>query len=390
MVSIIVPIYNTEKYLDKCVESIMRQTYTNTEIILVDDGSTDNSGIMCDKFARKDDRIKVIHKINGGLVSARKAGLEIANGEYILNIDSDDWIETAMVEELLKIAERYDVDIVTSGLIREEKGFISIVVDEIEEGLFQDKKIAEVLMPNLIYSNETVYHGILPNVAPKLIRRELLAKSYLYVKDAIRNGEDAAITYICGCFAEKVYITKKTYYHYVMRDDSMVHSTDMYYLSGLNELYVCVYNAFCESKYKVELLPQLTKYLILNSLSGINTNMQCSNNFYVPAFRFKSSLLVEKQQIILYGAGEMGKCFYKQLKQEGYSVILWVDEQYKKYRLEGYDVRNVSSINTVSGKYTIVIAVKHKRLAESIKNELCKKYGVSSEDLLWSEPISIV
>ncbi len=102
LISVIVPIYKVEKYLNKCVKSIINQTYKNLEIILVDDGSPDNCGIICDKLAEQDDRIRVVHKKNGGLSSARNAGIEIANGEYIGFVDSDDYIEEFMYELLLK------------------------------------------------------------------------------------------------------------------------------------------------------------------------------------------------------------------------------------------------------------------------------------------------
>ena len=102
LISVIVPIYKVEKYLNKCVQSILNQTYENLEIILVDDGSPDNCGKICDQLAQKDDRIVVIHKQNGGLSSARNAGIEIANGEYIGFVDSDDYVEKFMYELLLK------------------------------------------------------------------------------------------------------------------------------------------------------------------------------------------------------------------------------------------------------------------------------------------------
>lgn len=103
LISIIVPVYKVEKYLDKCVESIVEQTYKNLEIILVDDGSPDNCSAMCDEWAQKDSRIKVIHKENGGLSSARNAGLDACTGDYIGFVDSDDWIEPDMYEYLLNI-----------------------------------------------------------------------------------------------------------------------------------------------------------------------------------------------------------------------------------------------------------------------------------------------
>ena len=110
-ISIIVPVYKVEKYLDKCVNSIVGQTYKNLEIILVDDGSPDNCPAMCDEWAQKDSRIKVIHKKNGGLSSARNAGLDACTGDYIGFVDSDDWIEPDMYEYLLNIGMKNNADV---------------------------------------------------------------------------------------------------------------------------------------------------------------------------------------------------------------------------------------------------------------------------------------
>ena len=112
-VSVVVPIYKVEKYLDRCVQSIINQTYENLEIILVDDGSPDNCPDMCDEYAKADSRVTVVHKPNGGLPDARNAGLDVASGEFILFVDSDDWIESQTVAELIEIIEKHNVDFVT-------------------------------------------------------------------------------------------------------------------------------------------------------------------------------------------------------------------------------------------------------------------------------------
>ena len=125
-ISIIVPVYNVEKYLGKCIESILNQTFRDFELILVDDGSTDSSGKICDEYSLKDSRIKVIHKENGGLSSARNTGLDIAKGEYIGFVDSDDWIEMDMYEILYKLIK-------TSGKDMANIGFSAIYEDRIEK-----------------------------------------------------------------------------------------------------------------------------------------------------------------------------------------------------------------------------------------------------------------
>lgn len=111
LVSIIIPVYNVEKFLDKCVESVVNQTYTNLEIILVDDGTRDDSGIMCDRWQKEDKRIKVLHQENGGLAHARNEGMKLATGQYVLFVDSDDWIDRDMVETLLKGCVENDAQI---------------------------------------------------------------------------------------------------------------------------------------------------------------------------------------------------------------------------------------------------------------------------------------
>ena len=111
-ISIAVPVYNVEKYISKCIESLLSQTQKDIEIILVDDGSTDNSGLICDDYAQKDKRIRVIHKQNGGLGAARQSGLEVASGDYFCVCDADDWVEPAMYEELCKKAIETGADIV--------------------------------------------------------------------------------------------------------------------------------------------------------------------------------------------------------------------------------------------------------------------------------------
>ena len=122
LISVIVPVYNTEKYLGRCVDSIINQTYTNLEIILVDDGSPDNSPAICDEYAKKDQRIKVIHKENGGLSSARNAGLDIAKGDFISFIDSDDWVEKDLFEVLVSLYGKTQAEIIASSFVGDGNG----------------------------------------------------------------------------------------------------------------------------------------------------------------------------------------------------------------------------------------------------------------------------
>lgn len=121
LISVIVPIYNVEKYLDECVQSLLHQTYHNLEIVLVDDGSPDKCPQMCEQYAKEDTRVKVIHKKNGGLSEARNVGMEIASGEYLMFVDSDDWVDLEMVEKLFRLLKEYDAQISACGYYNENE-----------------------------------------------------------------------------------------------------------------------------------------------------------------------------------------------------------------------------------------------------------------------------
>lgn len=144
LVSIIVAVYNAEKYLDRCLNSLARQTIKNLDIILVDDGSTDNSGIICDAYAARDGRFRVIHKTNGGVSSARQIGLNSARGEFVIHADPDDWVEPNWIEELLKGALSNKVDITICGFYLERKEG-SFVENTTPTSLINDDLLCDLL-----------------------------------------------------------------------------------------------------------------------------------------------------------------------------------------------------------------------------------------------------
>ena len=122
LISVIVPVYNVEAYIRECIESLLCQTYRKFELIIVDDGSTDSCGLICDEYKKNDNRVTVIHKKNGGLSDARNTGLDIMNGSYVTFVDSDDVVSNIYLEELYKASVQYNADIVQCGMIRDIKG----------------------------------------------------------------------------------------------------------------------------------------------------------------------------------------------------------------------------------------------------------------------------
>lgn len=219
LVSIIVPIYNVEKYLEKCVKSIIQQSYINIEIILVDDGSTDSSAAMCDFLSEANKRIIVIHKTNGGLSDARNVGIKAAKGDYLMFVDSDDYIELNMIDELVQYALNNRLDVLEFNGIRE----YNTHKDLMHKGGMN--KVCEV-MNGQNYMLSCIKHDIFTAAAwLKFIKRELIINNGLYFKVG-RIHEDEIWSPQLMLKAQRVKYLDKTYYHYVMRMGSITHNKD--------------------------------------------------------------------------------------------------------------------------------------------------------------------
>lgn len=222
--SIIVPVYNVEKYINKCVNSILEQTFTDFEIILVDDGSPDNCPAICDEYAKKDARVKVIHKKNGGLINARKSGLEIAGGEYIGFVDGDDWIEPDTYENFAKMIKKYAPDIVLSDFYFDNGKELANSTQLFEQEFYDKSALKEKLYPKMLFSGIYYKFGVNPCCWSKVYKKELIEKNLPQVEGRIKMGEDAAFTYPCLLDAESAATVKKPSYHYIQNPQSMTNS----------------------------------------------------------------------------------------------------------------------------------------------------------------------
>ncbi len=239
LVSVVVPVYNVEKYLRRCLQSISEQTYKDIEIILVDDGSTDNSGQICESYACEDARITVLHKENGGLSSARNAGVALCRGEYISFIDSDDWVEPYYIEKLLILCTTYSADI---GIIRMKR------IGETEA--IDDNNITRMEEEILTYDSlqaikESLYQRRFTCCAPgKLIRNEIV-KSVKFPEG--RLSEDLATCHLFFDRANRIVYSSAIGYNYLQREQSIMHSFNSKRLDAIE--WIIEIEHFCNEKY---------------------------------------------------------------------------------------------------------------------------------------------
>lgn len=218
-VSIIVPIYNVEKYLEKCINSLIYQTYNNLQIILVDDGSTDYSGEICDHFSAIDHRILTIHKENEGLTAARKTGSEISTGEYVVIVDGDDWLEHDTIENCVAVIEKNDVDCVMFGYIREYERK-SIPNPLFADDFVYDRRECEEKVYRRLFGpiGDELKHpekvDNLGTMCMKMYKREVMKRGKFVSERVVGTNEDSVfnIYALKGC--NKIAYINKCFYHY--------------------------------------------------------------------------------------------------------------------------------------------------------------------------------
>lgn len=234
-VSVIVPVYRALQWLARCVQSITGQTYKNLEIILVDDGSPDDCPMLCDDWAKKDARIRVIHKENGGLMAAWMDGVRESTGEYVCFVDSDDWIDACMVEKLLEFSSDCGKEVICGNYVQEEKNRSFEVYQAMEPGVYAGKELSERLDGQIIGRERRL---ITMSRCMKLFSRRLILDNMKYCDPSIRMGEDVNITLPALLDAERVVIMKgAAWYHYLYLTDSMVHAYDDGLFENILRLY---------------------------------------------------------------------------------------------------------------------------------------------------------
>lgn len=214
-VSIIVAIWNTEQYLACCIDSILNQTFRDIELILVDDGSSDGSAILCDKYEQLDKRVHVIHQKNSGQTVARQNGLRIANGEYVLIFDSDDWLELDALEVVVNAAVKNDADIVTFNGYFNYANHQSQVRQPVKSGVYDKEGLINNIYPTMIFSGRFFYFGIFASMWNKLFRRELITSNIMSIDTRVKVFEDGLATFPAFLDAQRVCVLGDEFlYHY--------------------------------------------------------------------------------------------------------------------------------------------------------------------------------
>lgn len=385
LISIIIPVYNTEVYLEQCVSSVMKQTYDNIEIILVDDGSYDRSGVICDKLAGQDKRIIVIHKENGGPSSSKKAGVKAASSDYICFVDSDDWIDREMIRYFVNKLKEYEPDIVASAVIWEmysgQKKWKE--KNELREGIYQEESLKKEFYPHMLHYAGNYKFGILQYLCGKLFKKGIILKVLEEVDERIWAGEDVACLYDACLSAKRILVDNSYYYHYRQgREGSLcsrIYGDE--HFTNARLLYSYMKNKFEHTEYKEILLPQLSQYIfaVINKLTKEVFDYDMAEEWRLPV-----DLIAERPCFILYGAGAVGKSYLNQIKHLDFvNMIAWVDKNYNHLQQKGLNVEAPAAIQ--EKEYDMVlIAVSELEAAQEIKDQLLGM-GIHDSKICWKE-----
>ena len=248
MYSLIVAIYKVEQYLEQCIKSILAQTHQDFELILVDDGSPDLCGQICDTYAKNDQRIKVVHKENGGLVSARKAGLAVAQGEYVCFIDGDDFWSSDLLETYDKTLSAQRVDIVcTSYLEYYNDEHVVAAKQRIPNGIYDKQALKNEVYPYMLSVAPFFSFFVFPTVWSKCFKRSIAEKIYMDMVDHISLGEDVAVTYPALLEADSVCVIDYCGYMYRQNLSSMTRTRDANLYGKIKNL-ICYLKRIEQSK----------------------------------------------------------------------------------------------------------------------------------------------
>lgn len=375
LVSIIIPIYNSEIFLDKCIQSVLNQSYKNIEIILVNDGSIDSSKEICDNYSSIDNRIKAIHKNNGGLVSSRKAGLKASTGDYILYIDGDDWIELNLIENYINQALKHNADVVLSSHIINLEGREDILMNSLPSGVYDKDKLNLMIYPKMLYTGKFSQFGIFSYSWGKLYKREVLFKNQLSVDESITIGEDALCLYPTLLDSDVLVILEQPYYHYRQRADSLIKTLRKIEISKMQKVYDDLKNIFSDKGVLNTMLPQLQYYLL--SLLIINTegpNIDNITNLY-PFNQIES-----KKGLVIYGGGTFGQHMYKKIiNNKSHNILAWIDEKHKHYSKLNLPVTGLDKIKSLEYD-AIIIALIDEDNSNQIFSKLIK-HGIDKNKI---------
>lgn len=377
--SVVITAYNLDKYIEKCIDSLILQDYKYMEIVIVDDGSTDNTSEICDKYEKKYNNIRVVHKCNEGVVKALATGIDYSEGLYITFVDGDDWVQDNCYGSLMKILLDNDLDIITYGAIRyRDENDYFYTYDRFKEGIYEGTEL-NAIKSNMIWDKTRQGFQIDPSLCMKIFRKDIIEKSVKNVQNIkIYYAQDVIITYPAIKEAEKLGIIHDAYYFHRRREIGVqpAYLMDSQYYYKLYLVYEYLTEIF---KYDKNILEQIEAFY------QYSVKLRCLDNpqdVIIDKWLFPFDKVEKGSNIIIYGYGKVGKTYIQQLEKLNFcNVVCIVDSAYEKYQ---DNVKKIFPIEYIADKKYdyIVIANASDDVKHKIKNVLMKNLNVEEKKII--------
>lgn len=383
LLSVIIPVYNTEKYIKKCLESIVAQSYTNTEIIIIDDGSDDRSYEICKSFADRDERIILLRQENKGAVATRKRELEYSKGQYVVFVDADDWIEENAFSGMMAEIDNTQNDFVAFGYYQNNTLYCYKENRECCPG--QDKVS---LIKEYFWDTEKTERITRHSIWSKIYRREFILDCFRALPDDVQLGEDMLCYTHCLLKTKRFALCNEAYYHYNVADGSLSHKSDI----GTIKDYTKLYDAMCDLYKEYDVYEALRFNIEAFCLSNINRVQSEYIGFQqgIITWQFPHKEDLQGMSVYIYGAGNVGKAYLLTFQADNrIEVNGLVDKNRKGECIEGITVCSPEDLIESDNSYVVVIAIKDEIVAKEAMKELIM-LGISKERLIWKSPVKYV
>ncbi len=379
LLTVIVPIYNSEKYLAKCLDSICRQRVSGLKIILVDDGSTDNSFEICKEYEKENGRISVIHKENEGPISARRCGVLACDTEYVTFVDSDDWLEDNAYEAVLPYLCN-GIDVISfEHYMGNVKSSVQIH-SWIREGFYSKTDMEEELYPIMVWNMSKNSYGLNPSLCNKVVKRDYYVRSYEQARELqFHYGEDIVIIYPLMQWINTFYhISKPLYHHRKWRNNQAAYVVDDDYFDH-------AYKCYCYLRDKLDGIPNAKKQIEYAYMLFADTRKRLfwhDEKSWAMQYIFPFDKVPKGSNIVIYGAGRVGKEYMTQLQKIEYcNVVAWIDQ--KKVKLNDIETITIEQFDSTSTIYDyVIVSVKNEAVKNEVYDELSKK-SVPKEKIIW-------
>ncbi len=392
LISVIVPIYNAKRYLVKCIESILQQTWKNLELILADDGSRDGSLDICLSYAEKDHRIRLLRLEHDGVTAARRSAMLASTGTIIAFADSDDWMEQDALERMYAEMVKSRADIVLAGYIENHMAFASHqsceevydakkIKEKMAVGIYSKERLIKEIYPKMLCSVPFFEMGIFPYLWNKLFRREVIEYFAVSLDEGLAIGEDVLCVFPALLKAECVCVVSEAYYHYCIHSNSSMRS----FRSGTEEVeniriqYQEWKRILSGSVWNEMVWPQVRQYLLHHILVRAAEDLEQYMN--TSGMSFLDSMK-KGSRIVVYGAGAFGVSLrHMFLGRRHCKLVGWCDRNYRLLQKMGYPVAAVEEIIRYRFDY-VVIAVLSQAVMEEVKVNLILS-GVPQKKIIW-------